>query len=145
MQLKQPDFLFTHIVYPAGIQFEYIGGVWPIRSLSAAVGAQATLLHTDDMEETTPMMPYGTGRTFTASDMSLGVTYAQRLTNKFSVGATAKFIQERLAEKKSNGMAFDIGTFYNTGWKSVTRAEKLLQRHGAYRQPRRQRAASSGV
>ncbi len=125
VQLRRPDFMLTHIVYPAGIQFEYLGGVWPIRSLSAAVGVQATFLHTDKMDETTPLMPYGTGRTFMASDLALGVTYAQRLTNKFSVGATVKFIQENLADQKATGMAFDVGTFYNTAWKSVVIAMSI--------------------
>jgi hypothetical protein len=119
VQLKQPDFMLTHIVYPAGIQFEYLGGIWPIRALSAAAGIQATFLHTDKMDETTPQQPYGTGRTFTASDLALGVSYAQRLTNKFSVGITAKYIEERLADQKAMGVAFDVGTFYNTAWKSV--------------------------
>lgn len=119
LQLKKPDHMFTHIVYPAGIQFEYIGTAWPVPQLQAAVGAQVTFLHTDKMEETTPEQPYGTGRTFTASDLAIGICYSQRLTNKFSVGGNFKFIEERLADRKATGVAFDVGTFYNTGWKRI--------------------------
>jgi hypothetical protein len=71
------------------------------------------------MLETTIEMPYGTGRSFTASDLAAGITYSQRLTNKFSVGGNVKYIEERLAEEKAVGVAFDVGTFYDTGWKSV--------------------------
>lgn len=119
LQLEKPDHVLTHIVYPAGIAFEYIGSAWPVPRLGAAVGAQITFLHTDRMDETTPEMPYGTGRTFTASDLALGVTYAQQLTDKFSVGGNVKYIEERLADEKAIGMGFDVGTFYQTGWKTV--------------------------
>jgi hypothetical protein len=119
LQLEKPDHVLTHINYPAGIAFEYIGTAWPIPSLNAAVGAQITFLHTDEMDETTPEMPYGTGRTFSASDLAAGVTYAQRLTNKFSVGGTVKYLEERLADQVARGLAFDVGTFYDTGWKTV--------------------------
>ncbi|RJP80013.1 MAG: hypothetical protein C4524_04315 [Candidatus Zixiibacteriota bacterium] len=119
LQLRQPDYVLTHIAYPAGLQFEYVGATWPVPTLNAAIGAQVTFLHTDKMDETTPEMPYGTGRTFTASDLAAGFTYAQRLTNKFSVGGTVKYVEERLADEKASGVAFDVGTFYNTGWNSV--------------------------
>jgi hypothetical protein len=119
LQLKKPDHVFTHIIYPAGVQFEYIGTAWPVPRMNAAVGAFITFLHTDEMEETTPEMPLGTGRTFTASDLAAGISYAQRLTNKFAVGGNVKFIEERLADKKALGVGFDVGTFYETGWKSI--------------------------
>ncbi len=119
LQLQKPDHIFTHISYPAGIAFEYIGTAWPVPSLQAAVGAQITFLHTDKMDVTTPEMPYGTGQTFTAHDLAAGVTYAQRLTNKFSVGGNIKYIEEKLADQKATGVGFDVGTFYNTGWKTV--------------------------
>ena len=119
LQLERPDHILTHISYPAGIAFEYLGSAWPLPRLNAAVGFQVTFLHTDEMDETTPEMPYGTGRTFTASDLAAGVSYAQQLTDKFSVGGTVKYIEERLADEKAIGVAFDIGTFYDTGWKSI--------------------------
>ncbi|TKJ42330.1 hypothetical protein CEE37_01220 [candidate division LCP-89 bacterium B3_LCP] len=119
MQLDEADHILTHISYPAGIQFEYLGTAWPIPRLNAVVGAHITFLHTDKMNETTPEQPYGTGRQFTASDLAMGVTYAQKLTDKFSVGGNVKIIEERLADQKATGVAFDVGTFYETGWKSV--------------------------
>ncbi len=120
LQLEKPDHVLTHIAYPAGIAFEYIGTAWPVPQMNAVVGAQVSFLHTGEMIETTDVSgPAGTGRTFTASDLAAGITYAQRLTSKFSVGGTIKYVEERLAEEKAIGVAFDVGTFYDTGWKSV--------------------------
>ncbi len=109
----------SHLAMPADVNYDFLGYVHPMPALGGAVGVQAFGLYTDDMIERTPQMPDGTGRTFTASDFALGVSYAQRLTEKFSVGATAKFIQENLADATARGWAVDVGTFYNTGWKSL--------------------------
>ncbi len=67
-------------------------------------------------------MPYGTGRTFIAADFAAGLSYAQSLTDKFSVGSTVKFLQENLADEVAHGWAVDVGTFYETGWRSLTLA-----------------------
>ncbi len=119
INLDKRELIFTHVVYPAGISFDFIGGVMPLPKLGAAMGVSLTALYTDDMIETTPEDPYGTGRTFTATDFSSGISYCQRLTDKFSVGGTLKYIQENLADEKAIGWAADVGTFYDTGWKSL--------------------------
>ncbi|MFH0766031.1 MAG: PorV/PorQ family protein [Calditrichota bacterium] len=119
IQMTNPEAGFSYIDYPAGLKFVHIGGVWPTPQINGVIGIQATSLYTDDMIETTPETPYGTGRTFSASDLALGVTYCQRLTDKFSVGASFKYLNERLADASANGWAVDVGTFYTTGWKRV--------------------------
>ncbi len=119
IQLKKPEAVFTLIDYPAGLKFVYIGGVMPTPQTSGVLGVQVTSLFTDDIIETTPEMPYGTGRTFTASDLAVGLSYCQRLTDKFSVGINVKYLNEQLADATANGWASDIGTFYTTGWKRI--------------------------
>ncbi|NQU05082.1 MAG: PorV/PorQ family protein, partial [Calditrichaeota bacterium] len=119
IQLTMPEATFTLIDYPAGLKFVFIGGVVPMPLMSGVVGVQVTSLFTDDMIETTPEMPYGTGRSFTASDLALGMSYCQRLTDKFSVGGSFKYLNERLADVSANGWSVDVGTFYTTGWKKI--------------------------
>jgi hypothetical protein len=119
IQLTKPEATFTLIDYPAGLKFIYVGGVVPVPMLSGVFGMQVTSLFTDDMLETTPEMPYGTGRTFTASDLALGISYCQRLTDKFSVGGSFKYLNERLADESATGWSADVGTFYTTGWKRI--------------------------
>lgn len=119
IQLNRPEAVFGFIDYPAGLKFVHFGGAMPARALSGVWGFHITSLFTDDMIETTPEMPYGTGRTFTASDLAAAVTYCQRLTDKFSVGVNLKLLNERLADAAATGWAADVGTFYSTGWKRL--------------------------
>lgn len=119
IQLTDPEALFTLIEWPAGVKFVYLGGVIPSPATSGVFGVQMTSLFTDEMTETTPEMPYGTGRSFTASDMALGLSYCQRLTDKFSVGGTMKYLNENLADASATGWSADIGTYYATGWRQI--------------------------
>lgn len=119
IQLGRSESIFSLFNFPAGLRFVYLGAAVPVEELSGVVGIQLTSLSTDAMIETTPEMPLGTGRTFTASDVALGLTYCQRLTDKFSVGGTAKYLNEKLADKSAVGWSADVGTFYTTGWQDI--------------------------
>ena len=50
--------------------------------------------------------------TFGASDMALGLTYSKRLRDDLSMGATGKFIYEKIDTYASNGLALDLGLMY---------------------------------
>ncbi|MFH1010474.1 MAG: PorV/PorQ family protein, partial [bacterium] len=119
VQLKSPEVMLSFMDYPVGIQYAYAGISHPMKKLNGAAALSVIYLGTDEMEETTPEKPDGTGRTFTAGDLAVCATYAQSLTNKFSVGGTAKFLNETLADKSATGWAADVGTFYDTGWRSL--------------------------
>ena len=119
IQVRKPEATFSYINYPADIKFVSIGGVYPLPALSGVIGFQVVEMATNQMDETTVEMPYGTGRTFSSSDLAAGVTYCQRLTDKFSVGANLKFLNERLADVSAYGWSADVGTFYATGWKRI--------------------------
>jgi hypothetical protein len=72
----------------------------------------------DEMEITTPYQPNGTGETFGAGDYALGLTYSHQLTDRFSFGATVKYIYEFIWEATTSTIAFDFGSvfradFYN--------------------------------
>ncbi len=118
-QLMTPEATFSYINYPAGLNFIHFGGVYPVAGSAGAFGIQVTSMYSDEMIETTPERPYGTGRTFTASDLAAGVSYGQRLTQNFSVGVTFKYLNEQLADKSASGWGADVGTFYSTGWKRI--------------------------
>jgi hypothetical protein len=46
--------------------------------------------------------------------MAVGFSYGRSLTDRFSIGGTFKYINERIFNCKATGLAFDIGTIYDT-------------------------------
>jgi hypothetical protein len=67
-----------------------------------------------DIDVTTMNDPEGTGATYNVNDMMFSGTFAGYLTNQFSFGVTAKYLYSSFADVAANGMAFDIGTMYDT-------------------------------
>ncbi len=122
--LTQREIVFTHIEYPADINLEYIGFVYP-NLLGGNFGVQCVALTALDMIETTPYHTAGTGRTFSASDFSGALTYSRRLTELFSVGVSVKYIGEFFAEKEAHGWGVDIGTLFRTGFKTIRIGMKM--------------------
>jgi hypothetical protein len=86
----------------------------------AAVGMSITYLDYGDMEVTTLAQQDGTGEFFSSSDFALGLTWAMRLTDRFSFGASGKFIQQKIWQERASSVAFDVGTLYRTGFRSMT-------------------------
>jgi hypothetical protein len=113
------------------------------------LGFQMQYVDYGDIEETNPnyLMFVGsgadyhynpglTGRTFSPSAYVLGISYAQRFTDKFSAGITAKYVKESLFSNKTMSFInasgiqetyktytsvflFDFGMQYNTGFRSI--------------------------
>jgi hypothetical protein len=108
----------NHANWPAELSFDQIGYVFHMRRIPGAFAIHARSLSMQPMVETTAYQPdpvIGTGRTFDAGMMSVGLTYARSFTDKFSAGVTGDFISEGLAEYTQQTMAFDIGTLYDVG------------------------------
>ena len=108
----------NHAQWVSDLQFEQLGYVFHVKRIPGAFGVHARALTMDPMVETTAFQPdpnVGTGRTFDAGDMSLGVTYARSFTDKFSAGVTANFIHLGLAEFSQQTYSFDLGTLYDVG------------------------------
>jgi hypothetical protein len=121
--ITQREAILTHIDYPAEINLEYAGLVYPMPSLGGAVGLSFTMLGMDDMPVTGYFSadgtgPGGEGQTFTANDYALGFSYGAGLTDRFSVGLTVKYIAQLIEEESAQGWAADIGTYYDTGFRN---------------------------
>ena len=57
--------------------------------------------------------------TFTASDNAIQVSYGRFLSDKFSIGGSAKMVSESIDDASLSGLAFDVGTQFNTGYKNL--------------------------
>jgi hypothetical protein len=71
------------------------------------------------MDVTTVTSPEGTGETFTMGSFAFGLSYARQLTDRFSIGFNAKFIQERIYHSTAQGIALDVGTLFNTQFQGL--------------------------
>ena len=110
--------IFSHTQWLVEVQLEFAGLIYHLNSTNS-LGLAITYLHTDEMKETTEFQPLGTGRYFSYSDFLLSLTYARRMTDKFSFGLSTKWMQENIAELTMRSLLFDLGIYYNTGWKTT--------------------------
>jgi len=60
-----------------------------------------------------------TGDTFTGSDLMIGLAYAREFTDRFSLGINLKYLREKLFTYDADAFTFDVGTYYDTGYKGI--------------------------
>jgi hypothetical protein len=93
----------------------YLSVVSPLGE-NMAVGLSATYLDFGDIEVTNVEEQDGTGEFYQASDLAMGLSLALNMTDRFSVGATAKVVQQKIWHESASSVAFDVGTLYRTGF-----------------------------
>lgn len=58
--------------------------------------------------------------TYDYSDMAVTIAYSKRFTDRFRMGASAKFIREVIDTEDATAFAFDFGAIYETGFRDLT-------------------------
>lgn len=99
---------FSHANWLLDTNYNAFGLVVPITS-SGALGLSLAQLDYGRMDVRTVDLPEGTGETFGASDLVVGLSYAQPLTNSFYIGGTAKYVRQAIYDMTASTMAIDIG------------------------------------
>lgn len=107
------EVIATHSEWLADVNFDYVGVGLPFGSLGT-VGVSLTMLNVPEMVVRTEDRQEGTGETFDATDMAIGLSIGRAVTDRFSVGVTAKFIQQRIWHSTATGFAVDLGTQFRT-------------------------------
>jgi len=115
--IKQRQFFAAHTQWFADLDHEFLSFVMPFTS--SAIGVSFTALNAPEMEQTTIDEPDGTGIYFDAQDIAIGLTYSRFMTDRFSFGLTAKFIQQTLFNESARTVAVDIGGILRTGFKGM--------------------------
>jgi len=111
--------MFSHTNWIGGVTFNYAGVAVPMGHLGT-VGINATFLTMPDMERTTILEPDGTGEMFSAGSYAFGLCFARALTDRFSIGLNAKYVTEEIYHSRSQGLALDVGTLFNTQFYGLT-------------------------
>ena len=110
---------FTHTEWFADISHDFLGVVVPISS-SDFIGVQAITLNTAEQEVTTVANPDGTGIFYDVRDLAIGLSYTRQLTDRFSVGLTAKYVMQNLYNVQASSLTLDIGSYLRTGFHNLT-------------------------
>jgi len=118
VQCERNEIVLSHLDWLADVDFEYAAYVHKFGK-NLAISAFAGFLHLADMPVTTEYHPYGNGEYFSYSDMVAGLSGSLKMTDRFSFGVTLKYVREDLDNLYMNGLLFDFGTFYWTGYKTL--------------------------
>ncbi|MFN3134514.1 MAG: PorV/PorQ family protein, partial [Candidatus Kryptonium sp.] len=117
-RLGRNEIMLSHTKWIFGTSFDWIGvGVGIDRN--NYVGVSITRLDYGEEEVTTIDYPEGTGERWDASDIAVGISYARNLTDRFSVGGTVKFIQQKLWNERATGFALDVGVLFITEFRGL--------------------------
>ena len=92
-------------------QTEFLGASADLGS-GQAIGLSINSTSVSDIEiRTRPGLPEGT---FTSRDYAIGVSYAQQISANVDVGATGKFLYEKILVDEASGFGIDLGAQYKT-------------------------------
>lgn len=120
---------FTYTNWILDTKHNFLGVVLPMHGVGT-VGLSIISFSSGDIEETTIYKPHGTGRVFNTSDLSLGLSFSRQLTDRYSVGITAKYLSEKLALESASSVALDIGSVFIVSYKYNVRMGIVLANFG---------------
>lgn len=111
--LEKSEVVLNHINWIADTKYDFAGLALQLGTFGT-LGLSFTSLSMDDMKVRTIEKPEGTGEYFSAQDISIGLSYSKKLTDRFSIGFTGKYIQQEIWHMSASAFALDIGTMFRT-------------------------------
>ncbi|MDP3149319.1 MAG: PorV/PorQ family protein [Ignavibacteria bacterium] len=104
---------FSHTQWLADVNYDFAAASINVESVGTLF-MSITSLRVSEEKVTTFEFPEGNGQFWDASSVSFGVGFARSLTDRFSIGFHAKYIQESIWSTSAHGFALDVGTYYVT-------------------------------
>ena len=111
--LEKHEVLINHINWIADTKYDFVGLALHLGNFGT-IGLSFVSLSMDDMMVRTVEKPEGTGEYFNAQDIAIGLSYSKKLTDRFSIGFTGKYIQQSIWHMTATALALDIGTMFRT-------------------------------
>jgi hypothetical protein len=112
------QFALAHTNWLLGTRFNWLGFILNLDGANA-IGIGFTQLDYGEEEVTTVTDPEGTGETWGASDMALTLSYARNLTDRFSIGGSAKYVQMKIWNESASALALDVGLLFTTDFNGM--------------------------
>ena len=113
----------------AGVQQSFVSAYIPRKNKLSGFGLSLNMLNSGAMEVRTEFQPDGTGEKFYVSNLAVGATYAQQLSDMFSAGITLKYIYEQIESYSNSTVAADVSFLYKTDFKDLNFAV-MIQNFG---------------
>ncbi len=126
--LDRIEVAFINSNWIAETQLQHIGIGIPIRNFGV-LGISVTQLSVPKDIVRTISKPEGTGEFWEASDMAIQLSYAKKLTDRFSIGGNFKFIQQKIWHTSATSIAGDLGVLFITPF-AGTRIGASLSNYG---------------
>jgi len=111
--VKGIETMFVNTGWLAETNYNFISLAMNLRQFGV-IGLSITSLSIPDDEVRTEFMPEGTGELFDAGDLSMTLSYAKQLTDRFSLGGNAKYIQQSIWHASASTYAIDLGALFVT-------------------------------
>lgn len=109
----------SNLMIGEGVHQSFAGGTIKLDG-GGVFGINVNSLNSGSMEVRTEFEPNGTGQLFYANNTALGINYAQKLSNRFSIGVGLKYVYEGIATYTNSTVTADLGFLYNTDFKDLT-------------------------
>lgn len=109
--MAKSDVQFTHSAWLAGIDYNHVSAAIRIGDLSTLL-VSVTSLNSGEIDVRTVEQPLGTGERFTVEDVSLGIGYSRRVTDRFSAGMKVNYVRETIWHSSMAAVGFDFGVLY---------------------------------
>lgn len=110
--------MFCNTNWLVGTKFRWFGFMLNLDGTNA-IGVSLTNLDYGEDDVTTVQAPDGTGEFWTAQDIAIAVSYSRRLTDRFSMGGSVKYINQTLWNESASTLAFDLGLLFVTGFNDM--------------------------
>ncbi|MFV1979849.1 MAG: PorV/PorQ family protein, partial [Rhodothermia bacterium] len=104
--------------YLADVNYSYFAFGTSFGSFGT-VGFSLIMLDSGTMTVRTINNPTGTGEEFNAQDFSAQMSYGKALTDRFSIGLSAKYIRQSIWHSAASAFAFDIGSLFITPYERL--------------------------
>jgi len=118
VQADKSEFTFSNTDWLVGTKFRWFGFMMNIDGENA-IGVHVTQLDYGEDDVTTVAAPDGTGERWSAADLAVGISYSRRLTDRFSIGGTAKYVSERIWNESASNITFDAGLLFVTDFNNM--------------------------
>jgi opacity protein-like surface antigen len=118
VQANKSEFAFANTEWLVGTKIRWAGLMLNLDG-DNAVGLSMTQLDYGEEDVNTVALPEGTGERWNAKDLAIGLSYARRLTDHFSIGGTAKYVNQTIYNESASSITFDLGLLFVTDFNGL--------------------------